>query len=215
MSLKFVIGRAGSGKSRYCLDEVRQRLQEDPAGPPLILLVPEQATFQAEYDLVTTPGLNGTMRAQAISFRRLAYRVMQECGGTARIHIDETGKQMLLYKILQTHKEELAIFGRSADQQGFVAELNELFTEFRRYNQSARDLDDIYARAVRRKEAIADEPGVRNTTRSKMRNRALRRRIHLYINYMTSSSSIESSKNTWPVITSIRKTTCRRWLIKR
>lgn len=159
MSLKFVIGRAGSGKSRYCLDEVRQRLREDPAGPPLILLVPEQATFQAEYDLVTTPGLNGTMRAQAISFRRLAYRVMQERGGTARIHIDETGKQMLLYKILQTHKEELAIFGRSADQQGFVAELNELFTEFRRYNQSARDLDDIYARAVRRKEAIADEPG--------------------------------------------------------
>jgi len=158
MSLKFVIGRAGSGKSRYCLDEIRSRLQEDPAGSPLILLVPEQATFQAEYELVTTPGLNGTLRAQAISFRRMAFRVMQECGGTARVHIDDTGKQMLLYKILQSHKDALSIFRRAADQRGFVAELNDLFNEFRRYRNDAEGMDNIYERAHRLSKSPEDRP---------------------------------------------------------
>lgn len=149
MPLTFVIGRAGSGKSRYCLDEIRTRLREDPAGPPLILLVPEQATFQAEYELVTTPGLHGTLRAQALSFRRLAYRVMQECGGTARIHIDDTGKQMLLYKILQARRDDLEIFHKAAEQRGFIAELNELFNEFRRYQNDAGSMEEILARAAR------------------------------------------------------------------
>jgi len=150
MSLTFVIGRAGSGKTSHCLDEIRSKLSEEPIGTPLILLVPEQSTFQAEYELVTTPGLNGTLRAQALSFRRLAFRVMQECGGMARVHIDDTGKQMLLYKILQSHRDELTIFRKASEQRGFIAELNELFNEFRRYKNDASDLDDVLARADRR-----------------------------------------------------------------
>lgn len=81
MTLRLITGRSGSGKTRLCLDEIRSKLQEDPLGSPLILLVPEQATFQAEYAMVTTPGLNGFIRAQVLSFRRLAFRVMQETGG--------------------------------------------------------------------------------------------------------------------------------------
>lgn len=153
MSLKFVIGRAGSGKSRYCLDEIRHRLRQDPAGTPLVLLVPEQATFQMEYELVTTPGLHGMLRAQALSFRRIAYRVMQECGGISRVHIDDTGKQMLLFKILQAHREELTIFRRASEQRGFVKELNDLFNEFRRYRNDSRELDNIFERASRRWES--------------------------------------------------------------
>lgn len=157
MSLTFVIGRAGSGKTSYCLDEIRERLKAEPVGTPLILLVPEQSTFQAEYELVTTPGLNGTLRAQALSFRRLAFRVMQECGGMARVHIDDTGKQMLLYKILHAHRDELTIFRKASEQRGFIAELNELFNELRRYRNDAADLDDILMRAGRQLPAGGEE----------------------------------------------------------
>ncbi|MFD1952612.1 hypothetical protein ACFSL6_00060 [Paenibacillus thailandensis] len=38
-----MLGRSGSGKTALCLREVRERLAADPEGPPLILLVPEQA----------------------------------------------------------------------------------------------------------------------------------------------------------------------------
>ncbi|MFK7693463.1 helicase-exonuclease AddAB subunit AddB [Paenibacillus sp. HJGM_3] len=133
MAIRILLGRAGSGKTRRCLDDIRERLLEAPAGDPLILLVPEQATFQAESALVSTPGLGGLIRAQVLSFRRLAFRVMQEAGGTARIHIDDSGKAMLLRRIIQRKKGELRQFGRSAEQHGFIDSLNQLYTEFRRY----------------------------------------------------------------------------------
>ncbi len=165
MSLMFVIGRAGSGKTSYCLDEIRDRLREEPIGTPLVLLVPEQSTFQAEYELVTTPGLQGTLRAQALSFRRLAFRVMQECGGMARVHIDDTGKQMLLYRILHSLRSELTIFRKASEQRGFVAELNELFNEFRRYRNDSSDLDDVLSRAARHLQGGEEEAPLRRKLR--------------------------------------------------
>lgn len=93
MAFRFVLGRAGGGKTTWCLQEIKRRLAERPDGRPLIWLVPEQATSQAEYALIQSPELGGTLRAQVLSFRRLAWRVMQEVGGTARLPIDETGKK--------------------------------------------------------------------------------------------------------------------------
>ena len=98
MALRFVIGRSGAGKTHYCLERIRQKVLEQPDGAPIVMLVPEQATFQTEYALLGTASLSGTIRAQALSFRRLSFRVMQETGGTALIPISENGKNMLLYK---------------------------------------------------------------------------------------------------------------------
>lgn len=81
MSLQFILGRAGTGKTYTCLEEIRSKLIEDPTGSPIVYLVPDQMTFQSEYDLINTPGIGGMMRAQVFSFTRLAWRVLQETGG--------------------------------------------------------------------------------------------------------------------------------------
>jgi ATP-dependent helicase/nuclease subunit B len=148
VKLRFVLGRAGTGKTRHCLDEVRARLAEAPDGPPLILLVPEQATFTTEYALLGTPGVPGTMRAQALSFRRLAFRVMQETGGTALVPIGENGKNMLLFKLLHRHADRLRLFAGSAGQRGFVDKLNELLTEMKRYGVTPESLETLAADAA-------------------------------------------------------------------
>lgn len=133
MSLHFIIGRSGSGKSTALRKEMAERLAENPRGNPMILIVPEQGSFEAEHALVTTGRVKGSLRAQVLSFRRLAYRVMQETGGSARVAIREEGKRMLLYKIIQRRKEELKLFGASGEQLGFVGKLSELYTEMKRY----------------------------------------------------------------------------------
>jgi len=140
MAIRFILGRAGSGKTSRCLDELRGRLEQCPDDVSLMLLVPEQATFQAEYALVTTPGLAGLIGAQALSFRRLAYRIMQEVGGTARVHIDDSGKKMLIQHILRQHRDDLRLFRASVDQTGFVDGLHRLFAEFRKYRVTAASL---------------------------------------------------------------------------
>ncbi|OPY57853.1 MAG: ATP-dependent helicase/deoxyribonuclease subunit B [Pelotomaculum sp. PtaU1.Bin035] len=133
MTLRFIIGRAGTGKTRACLDAVRQELLSRPAGPPLILLVPEQASFQTEYALAATAGVKGFIRAQVLSFRRLAFRVLQEVGGAARSHISELGKRMVLRRLLEQRRGELRVFGRSANQPGFVDTLARTLGEMKTY----------------------------------------------------------------------------------
>jgi ATP-dependent helicase/nuclease subunit B len=141
MAIRWIIGRAGSGRTQRCLDEIKERLLAEPDGPPLVLLVPEQATFQAELALATSPGVSGMIRAQAISFHRLAWRIMQEEGGTARVPIDEVGKKLLLHRLLHKHRGELRYFHRGALQMGFASKLNELVTELKRYGVTADKLD--------------------------------------------------------------------------
>ncbi|WP_135546732.1 helicase-exonuclease AddAB subunit AddB [Paenibacillus cymbidii] len=137
MAIRFVLGRAGSGKSAAVLGEIRQRLQQSPDGHPLVLLVPEQATFQAELALVSTPGLAGLLRAQVLSFRRLAWRVMQETGDTAGVPVDETGKALLLQRILHERRDELRVFRGTSEKIGFTERLLSLFSELKRYCLSA------------------------------------------------------------------------------
>jgi len=133
LTLRFIIGRAGTGKTYACLDAVRRELLARSAGPPLILLVPEQASFQMEYALASSAGLKGFIRAQVLSFRRLAYRVLQEVGGAARAHIGELGKRMVLRRLLEQRRRDLKVFGRSAGQPGFADTLARTLGEMKTY----------------------------------------------------------------------------------
>lgn len=149
MSLRLITGRSGSGKTRFCLDEIRSRLQQDPQGTPLILLVPEQATFQAEYAMVTTPGLDGFMRAQVLSFRRLAFRVMQETGGSSVVPIHDNGKAMLLHKVLEAGRESMRLFRGGKSESGLIARMNDLLIEMKRYGVDSSQLS-LHAEASAR-----------------------------------------------------------------
>jgi ATP-dependent helicase/nuclease subunit B len=133
MAVQFVLGRSGSGKTEYCLNEIGQALRQEPLGSPIIYIVPEQMTFQSEYELIQAPGLNGMMRAQVFSLTRLAWRVLQETGGMSRYHVDSTGISMLLRKIVEKRKQELKIFAAASDKPGFIDQLERMLTEFKRY----------------------------------------------------------------------------------
>ncbi|XID95386.1 helicase-exonuclease AddAB subunit AddB [Paenibacillaceae bacterium WGS1546] len=141
MALRLVTGRSGSGKTTLILDEIRKKLKADPLGPPLVLLVPEQATFQAECAMAAAPGFKGFMRAQVLSFRRLAFRVMQETGGAAIVPIHENGKAMLIHKVLETKRESLRLFRGGKSESGLIARLNELLTELKRYGIGGEELE--------------------------------------------------------------------------
>ena len=118
MTVHFLIGRSGSGKTTKIWETVSSRLEAEPLGAPMIVLVPEQGSFGAEQGLLKTGKTKGSIRAQTLSFSRLAYRVKQETGGSASLPISEEGKKMLIYKIISRRKEELKLFGASSDRPG-------------------------------------------------------------------------------------------------
>ena len=66
--------------------------------------------------------------------RDRATRVFDRCGGRAINVIEDSGKNMLIYKLLKDKGEELQYFNRISKQQGFVGIVSKSITEFKKYN---------------------------------------------------------------------------------
>ncbi|AYC28994.1 helicase-exonuclease AddAB subunit AddB [Paenisporosarcina cavernae] len=133
MTLRLVTGRAGAGKSSFIRQEIAERCQVDPLGKAIFLIVPDQMTFTAEKSLSTSRGMHGIVRAQVSTFKRLAWRILQEVGGISKQEVSGYGYRMLLRKILEENRESLSLFRLAATKRGFTEQLEELLREMQRY----------------------------------------------------------------------------------
>ena len=119
MAVKFVLGRAGVGKSSYIFQEIKQELAGDNE-KPLILLVPEQYTLQAERDLLNNLDVPGIMGVEVLSISRLGHRILNETGRSKKSFINQQGKHMLLQRIINEEASNLRVYSRASRQQGFI-----------------------------------------------------------------------------------------------
>ncbi len=145
MAVRFVIGRAGTGKTHHCIASIQERLHSDPVdGPRLILLVPEQAGLQMERALLETPrdgvAIAASHRAEVLSFRRMALRVLESVGVPVGTALTESARAMVLRHLCVRCSDDLAYYGRMARAgrssgrlSGFIqrlgATINELIEE--------------------------------------------------------------------------------------
>lgn len=133
MSLRFITGRAGTGKTTMVEREIAAELKRDPLGDAIILIVPDQMSYSMEHSLSVNFGLNGIIRAQVSTFKRLAWRVLQETGGITRREVDGFGYRMLVRSVLEENRDELKLFRQAADKRGFTEKIGDLMKEFSRY----------------------------------------------------------------------------------
>jgi ATP-dependent helicase/nuclease subunit B len=131
MTVRFILGRAGSGKTHHCLEAVRRRLNQDPInGPRLILLVPEQASQQIEGAILRSPGeVTAAHRAEVLSFQRLAHRVLESVGGPVRQALTEPAQAMVLQHLTANLSGSLQYYRRLDRLGGFVSRLGATITE--------------------------------------------------------------------------------------
>ena len=141
MSVSFVIGRAGSGKTRRCLDAIIESLRKQPIGPPIFWLLPRQATFSMERELTCNSGLGGFLRARVLSFEQLGHEILRERGGGGIPEVTPLGRQMILGHLLRRNAASLKFFRNAARQPGLAAKLDATFGEFERCGKDAADLD--------------------------------------------------------------------------
>jgi len=120
----FILGRAGSGKSRYLRSRIRALLE---AGEPVRCIVPEQFTYEAERQLAE----EGIAGAPVYSFTTLARRALEE-QGDGRVFLSPQGKRMAVRKALEELQQSLYAFGRVRNTPGFAQACAQLFTRFKR-----------------------------------------------------------------------------------
>lgn len=75
--MRFILGRSGTGKSTKVLDEIKNCI-ESGFDKPIIYIVPEQFSFEAEKRLINVIGKNGVIGTQVLSFKRLCYKIFNE-----------------------------------------------------------------------------------------------------------------------------------------
>jgi len=146
MQVRFLPGPAGSGKTWRCRAEIRAALAAEPAGEPLLLLAPKQATFQLERQLLADDGLGGFTRLQVLSFDRLAGFVLEQAHAAPPGYLSEQGRVMVLRALLMRQEAQLQLFHRSARRAGFARQLSRLIGELQQHQVSAGKLRDWAAR---------------------------------------------------------------------
>lgn len=116
---KLILGRAGSGKTTAVLN----RLCEAGAGRPQVLLVPEQMSHETERALCAAGGPQINLRAEVLSFSRLANRIFQTAGGLGEEELDSGGRLLLMYRAVQNVSANLKVYGRPSKRPAFLTSL--------------------------------------------------------------------------------------------
>lgn len=142
MSLQFIMGPSGSGKSHYLYRKVTEESIKNP-DKNYIVLVPEQFTMQTQKDIVMASPRKGILNVDVLSFNRLAYRVFEETGENRRLVLDDVGKSFVIRKIAGDYEQQLKILGSNLKKPGFIGEMKSILSEFTQYNIQADTLDKL------------------------------------------------------------------------
>ena len=140
MAVQFILGRSGTGKTSYCVKAIVNALAE-PTEQRLILLVPEQATYQAERALLTDERITGYNRLNVLSFDRLQFLLLGK--NTARPALSRIGRQMVVHRLLRDNKDKLKIFNSSASSSGLARQMAQTIAELHQYAKSTDDIDQL------------------------------------------------------------------------
>ena len=140
MAVQFILGRSGSGKTSYCIEAIVKALSESTEGQ-LILLVPEQATYQAERAILADSRIAGYSRLNVLSFDRLQFLLSGK--NTAGAVFSHTGRQMIVQRILGDNKSRLRIFQSSATTPGLSRQMAHTIAELHEYAKTPQDIDQL------------------------------------------------------------------------
>ncbi len=108
--LQLLIGRSGSGKSGAVFDRIETLVQQ--GHERVLLIVPEQYSFESERMLLARLGAQRANRVQVLSFTRLADTVFREVGGVAGEPLDDGVRALLMSRAL----DEVATVARDAGE---------------------------------------------------------------------------------------------------
>ena len=140
--LRLIIGPARSGKTGTVMREIAGL----DALERVFYLVPEQMTLAAQQALLDAVPGHGVMNTEVLSFNRFAHRIFEEVGLPARKVLDDVGKSLVLYRIVNRHKDELEYYGSSVRQSGFIGQLKLALTEMLQYCLEEEKIREVLER---------------------------------------------------------------------
>ncbi|WP_097005148.1 helicase-exonuclease AddAB subunit AddB [Lacrimispora amygdalina] len=132
MSLQFILGGSGSGKTRRLYTELIRQSAKEP-DTQFFAIVPEQFTMQTQKEIVSLHPNYGVMNIDIVSFKRLAYRIFEELAIINPQILDDMGKSMVLRKVSADKKKNLVFYKEHLSKAGFISQLKSMLSELYQY----------------------------------------------------------------------------------
>ncbi|HCC06861.1 MAG TPA: hypothetical protein DEP72_01665 [Clostridiales bacterium] len=123
MSIQFVFGLSGTGKTEYLIDKVTNLGYEQK----IFYIVPEPEVICMQKKIIAHKKSKGLINIEVLSFEKLIYRVFEEVGLYRENKIDKLQNSMLITKILLENKK-LNI------NKNYITEMCKVISEFIKYN---------------------------------------------------------------------------------
>ena len=125
---RLILGRTGTGKTeeifRRAMEAARQRRR-------VILLVPEQFSFQAERRVYTTLRGEDALAISVLSFSRLSENIFRARGGLARKRLTDAARLVLMRLAVEEMEDTLEVYGRQKDRVSFQNTMLETVEELK------------------------------------------------------------------------------------
>lgn len=144
MPLQLILASSGAGKSYRLYHEIIKKSIENK-DTNYIAIVPEQFTMQTQKDIVSMHPNKGVMNIDIVSFQRLAYRIFDELGVSQVPVLDDTGKSLILRKVVEDKKNELGIYKKKIKLAGFITELKSMVSELYQYGIHQDEINHMLA----------------------------------------------------------------------
>ena len=157
MSLQFIIGGSGAGKTRRLYENLIERAMAEPERR-FFAIVPEQFSMQTQKEIVSLHPSHGVANIDILSFQRLAYRVFEELAVETRTVLDDMGKSLVIRRVVSERKNDLGLYQSHLDKPGFIEKLKSMISEFYQYGVDAETLKKMEEQAGTRilKEKLRD-----------------------------------------------------------
>jgi len=113
--LQFILGRAGAGKTTRLHDLLREFVRAGRGD--IILLVPEQDSFNHERALLALLGARDAQAVEVLSFTRLADSLFRACGGRGgRVSLTDAQRAIAMSMAVEAVRDKLEMFARANER---------------------------------------------------------------------------------------------------
>lgn len=126
--IHWIIGAAGTGKTTAVLKRASQLAR---AGKKVLLLVPEQYSFDMEKTVRQSLDAASSLRVEVYSFTRLCDRIFRELGGGAAQTVGEASRYLAMSLVLDQMKDLLKRYRKGGQSAAQIMALTRQMEEFR------------------------------------------------------------------------------------
>lgn len=126
--LKFIFGRPASGKTYNVLKMIKESIA---CGRRVILIVPEQFSFEAEKEVLHSVGDSATLAVSVMSFTRLFDEVSRNVGGSASEILVDRDKIIFMHRALEESAAECPSWKRYSGSVGFAKTMVDTVNELK------------------------------------------------------------------------------------